>query len=98
MASPRRTSRTRSVAVAALVLWTTPTWAQQNVPLEIGPAAEADLQFRLGVSEFASRDFMGALEHLLMSNRLSPNKNVVYNIARCYEQLGEPELAYQASR
>jgi outer membrane receptor protein involved in Fe transport len=50
-------------------------------------ADEADLHFRLGTEAYAARDFRGALEHFLMSNRLVPNRNVVFNIARTYEQL-----------
>lgn len=97
MTPAQNVRRTGSAVVAVLVLSVTPAaWAQQNVPLGIGAAEEADLQFELGVNDFAKRDFQAALEHLLMSNRLSPNKNVVYNIARCYEQLGELERAYQA--
>ncbi len=50
-------------------------------------ADEADLHFRLGTEAYAARDFRGALEHFLMSNRLVANRNVVFNIARTYEQL-----------
>ena len=50
-------------------------------------ADEADLHFRLGTEAYGARDFRGALEHFLMSNRLVPNRNVVFNIARTYEQL-----------
>ena len=44
-------------------------------------AEEADLHFELGVKAYSRRDYSTALEHLLRSNRLAPNKNVVYNIA-----------------
>ncbi|MEW9503674.1 hypothetical protein, partial [Jeotgalibacillus marinus] len=36
-----------------------------------------------------------ALEHFLASNRLSANRNVQYNIARAYEQLGRFPEAYR---
>ena len=50
---------------------------------------EADVQFGLGVRALQDGDYDVALAHLLASNRLSPNKNVIFNIARCYEQLGQ---------
>jgi outer membrane receptor for ferrienterochelin and colicin len=50
-------------------------------------ADEADLQFQLGADRYKEGDFRGALEHFLASNRLVPNRNVSFNIARSYEQL-----------
>ena len=50
-------------------------------------ADEADLHFRIGTEAYSARDFRGALEHFLLSNRLVPNRNVIFNIARTYEQL-----------
>lgn len=58
-------------------------------------ADEADLQFQLGNDSYEKRDFKGALEHYLASNRLVPNRNVLYNIARTYEQLGQAPEAYR---
>jgi outer membrane receptor protein involved in Fe transport len=58
-------------------------------------ADEADLQFQLGADRYEKGDFMGALEHFLASNRLVPNKNVVFNIARTYEQLKRAPDAYR---
>ena len=50
-------------------------------------ADEADLQFQLGNDRYDAGDIKSALEHFLASNRLAPNKNVLFDIARCYEQL-----------
>jgi outer membrane cobalamin receptor len=50
-------------------------------------ADEADTQFNLGASEYQNNNFELALSHFLASNRLARNKNVLFNIARCYEQL-----------
>jgi outer membrane receptor protein involved in Fe transport len=58
-------------------------------------ADEADFQFRLAAKRYEAGDFTGALEHFLASNRLVPNKNVVFNIARTYEQLKQPADAYR---
>ncbi len=59
-------------------------------------ADEADLQFELGAARYKANDFLGALEHFLASNRLAPNRNVVFNIARCYEQLARFPDAFRA--
>lgn len=62
--------------------WLTPTTASAD-----GNADEADLHFVIGAELYAKDDFRGALEHFLLSNRLVPNKNVIYNIARTFEKL-----------
>src|SRR4051812_38541058 len=52
-----------------------------------GLADEAELQFQIGAERYQAGDFTGALEHFLASNQLVPNRNVVFNIARTYEQM-----------
>ena len=52
-----------------------------------GSADEADLHFDLGLADFAKGDHSGALVHFFHSNRLAPNRNVLYNIARTYEAM-----------
>lgn len=61
--------------------------AQPATP-DLNLAGEADLHFEQGVDAYRKGDFRRALEHLLLSNRLVRNRNVVFNIARTYEQLG----------
>lgn len=58
-------------------------------------AAEAELLFQVGVDEYQSANFDAALRHLLHSQRLSPNRNTAFNIARCYEQLDQLNLAWR---
>jgi outer membrane receptor protein involved in Fe transport len=58
-------------------------------------ADEADFHFRLAAKRYEVGDYDGALEHFLASNRLVPNKNVLFNIARTYEQLKQPADAYR---
>jgi outer membrane receptor protein involved in Fe transport len=58
-------------------------------------ADEADVQFNIGADRYEAHDYVGALEHFLASNRLVPNKNVVFNIARTYEQLRKASEAYR---
>src|SRR5262245_15143206 len=60
-----------------------------------GVADEADLQFTMGAESYTKGEFTGALEHFLASNRLVPNRNVMFNIARAYEQLGRFPDAYR---
>jgi outer membrane receptor protein involved in Fe transport len=52
-----------------------------------GVADEAELHFQLGADAYARNDYRGALEHFFLSNRLVPNRNVVFNIARTFEQM-----------
>jgi outer membrane receptor for ferrienterochelin and colicin len=58
-------------------------------------ADEADLQFQLGADRYKEGDYRGALEHFLASNRLVPNRNVSFNIARSYEHLGSYPEAFR---
>lgn len=59
-------------------------------------ADEAELQFQLGAERYKVGDYLGALEHFLASNRLSPNPNVLFNVARCYEHLARFPDAFRA--
>jgi outer membrane receptor protein involved in Fe transport len=58
-------------------------------------ADEAELQFEAGAARYRAHDFPGALERFLASNRLVANRNVMFNIARTYEQLKQSTHAYQ---
>lgn len=86
----------RAVRHAALVLFLGSTIAgvvpdaaraQRQAGPNLDLATEAQLHFDLGVEAYRRGAYPEALEHLLLSNRLVPNKNVVFNIARCFEQL-----------
>ncbi|UJR87057.1 TonB-dependent receptor domain-containing protein [Sandaracinus amylolyticus] len=61
--------------------------AQASEETQIDLATEADVRFELGVDAQRRGDCRGALQHYLASQRLVPNKNVVFNIARCFEEL-----------
>jgi outer membrane receptor for ferrienterochelin and colicin len=78
----------RLLTAVALVAATAPARADNL-------ADEAELQFELGADRYKASDFRGALEHFLASNRLVPNRNVVFNIARTYEQLKQSADAYR---
>src|SRR5207302_5271635 len=58
-------------------------------------ADEAEIEFQLGAERYQAGDYLVALEHFLVSNRLAPNHNVVFNIARCYERLEKFPDAYK---
>ena len=58
-------------------------------------ADQAELEFSLGADAYQRADYKLALEHFLISNRLVPNKNVLFNIARSYEQLKTYPAAFR---
>ena len=58
-------------------------------------ADEADLKFRIGAEAYQRGEFKAALEEFLASNRLVPNRNVTYNVARCYDELKQYPEAYR---
>jgi outer membrane receptor for ferrienterochelin and colicins len=60
-----------------------------------GNADEADLAFSLGNEAYARGDFKEALRSYFLSYRLVPNRNVLFNIARCYEALERFDQAYR---
>src|SRR4051812_15323955 len=81
-------SRHLGVVCGLVCALSAPAWAD-------GVADEADLQFTIGADAYTKGDFTGALEHFLASNRLVANRNVMFNIARAYEQLGRYADAYR---
>lgn len=68
-------------------------WAQAP---DVDVAEEADFLFERAIVDYQAGRYADALEHLLASNRLAPNRNVVFNLARTWEKLGEPSQAYRA--
>lgn len=70
---------------------TTAAFAQDQT----GTADEAEVSFRLGNQAYVAKDYRVALGHYFASNRLAPNRNVIFNIARCYESLGELDEAHR---
>jgi hypothetical protein len=69
--------------------------AAEPPPPTVDVAEEADLLFRRGVAAYRDRRIEDALIDLLASNRLVPNRNAMFNAARCYEQLGNPAAAWK---
>lgn len=58
-------------------------------------ADEADVAFNLGNEAYAKRDYDRALSFYFLSHRLVPNRNVLFNIAKCYEALDRVDEAYR---
>ncbi len=82
-----------AAAVCALLslnapVLTSAAWADNT-------ADEADLRFSRGIAAYKARHFEEALAEFFLSNRLVRNNNVILNIARCYEQLGQGDEAYR---
>ncbi len=71
----------RIALLLAALLTTAPELRADDV------ADQAELEFSLGAEAYQHTDYRAALEHFLTSNRLVPNKNVLFDIARSYEQL-----------
>lgn len=78
----------RPFVLAVAVLFAAPAFADNT-------ADEADVAFELGNRAFAKRDYDGALASYFLSYRLVPNRNVLFNIARCYEAIDRWDEAYR---
>ena len=58
-------------------------------------ADEADFRFNRAASFFKQGRLEEALSEFLSSNRLVRNRNVIFNIARCFEALKQPNEAHR---
>ena len=58
-------------------------------------ADEAEFRFRQGAALYVHRKYEAALTEFFASNRLVHNKNVRFNIARCFENLGKVNEAFR---
>ena len=89
----KKLTRLFAVLTFTLSLLVSMSWAPRAFADNL--ADEAELQFKLGAESYQKGDFTGALEHFLASNRLVPNRNVIFNIARTYEELKAAPDAYR---
>lgn len=60
-----------------------------------GVADEAEADFRMAVARFQAQDYEGALAWFMASNRLAPNPNVQFNIARTFDALARLPEAHR---
>ncbi len=86
-----RLPRPFALVLAASCLLAAPSAADNT-------ADEADLRFNRGVSFYRAQRYEDALAEFFHSNRLVRNRNVIHNIARCYERLRRHEEAYRYYR
>ncbi|RKH10860.1 TonB-dependent receptor [Corallococcus sp. CA047B] len=76
-------------------------WLLSLLLLTTGPALadntadEADIAFELGNDAYSRGSYTEALRSYFTSYRLVPNRNVLFNIARCFEALGKFNEAYR---
>jgi outer membrane receptor protein involved in Fe transport len=87
-----RLKRRRSFALSLLTAW---LLASSGDARADDVADEADILFNLGAEQYERGDYRGALSQFLVSNRLAQNRNVLFNIALCYERLGRAPEAYR---
>ncbi|GAB4202503.1 MAG: hypothetical protein OHK0013_15850 [Sandaracinaceae bacterium] len=81
-----------TLVLASLLSWSA---APLSTARADGTADEADLHFLRGNEAYRTGAYLDALEHFLASNRLAPNRNVVFNIARTYQRLERFPEAYR---
>ncbi len=79
--------------VMATLLSTAPS--PSHAEPRTGTADEAEMAFQLGAQAYLAGKTRDALAHFFVSQRLAPNRKVVFNIALCFEQLGEAVAAYR---
>lgn len=85
----------RAVTAGLVVALATATVLAPRTARANDLADEAELLFQLGREAFEAEDYRLALERFLACNRLVPNRNVTFNVARSYEQLGRYPEAYR---
>ncbi|WP_246357074.1 TonB-dependent receptor domain-containing protein [Pyxidicoccus fallax] len=76
------------LALTLLLLSTSPVLADNN-------ADEAEIAFELGNDAYSRGEYAEALRSYFTSYRLVPNRNVLFNIARCFEALNKFNEAYR---
>ncbi|MEO0600928.1 MAG: hypothetical protein AAF211_05800, partial [Myxococcota bacterium] len=74
--------------LCALFAMLQPAWAGNT-------ADEAEVNFQIARKAYAAGSFETALFHFMVSNRLSENRNVMFNIGLTYEQLRRYPEAYR---
>lgn len=83
-AAPR--SLAGAVGVALLLL---------TQPARADDAAEAQLHFQLGATQYQRREYAEALTHFLHAHRLAPTSNTVFNVAQTYFALRREAEAFR---
>jgi outer membrane receptor protein involved in Fe transport len=91
----------RTVLFASAILLLYPAFAlaaESSTPTPAGASGQADeaeFYFLRGNRAYQEKRFEDALSAYYLSNRLVPNRNVQFNIARCLDRLGRYDEAYR---
>jgi len=83
--------RAAAIAVCALVACLS---AGRAAVARADDASESTLHWELGRSLYGQGRYTEALDHFLASNRLAPNRHVVFDAAQTYRLLDRPREAY----
>lgn len=79
----------------ALSLLLAPSLLAPTLALAGGTSDEAEVNFVLGAAAFERGELQEALAYFLASNRLAPNANVMFNVARTFEEQGQFAEAFR---
>lgn len=90
--------RTALLALLAVYLYSSYASARDSgaSPMASGQADEAEFYFLRGNRAYQEKRFEDSLSAYYLSNRLVPNRNVQFNIARCLDRLGRYDESYRA--
>ncbi|MBU8895833.1 TonB-dependent receptor [Corallococcus sp. M34] len=95
-AERRGKNGSRPMSSSRLAPWLLFVFLTASVPaLADNTADEADIAFELGNEAYSRGNYTEALRSYFNSYRLVPNRNVLFNIARCFEALGKFNEAYR---
>jgi hypothetical protein len=59
------------------------------------PAVSANTLTEEGIAAYGTRDYRHAVEKFLRAHAMEPDPNLLFNIARCYQALGDREAAME---
>ena len=83
--------------VVCVVSWSSVAWAGPATADPLAPDREAEL-IRLneeGAAHFESGEYRQAVERFIQALAIDDDPNLFFNIANCYERLGDPEAAME---
>lgn len=92
----RRKMWTRCMLTAIVVgLSSGAAWAETTTLSDADKSAEVNVLNEEGAALYAQRDYRRAVERFLRAYAVDPDPNLLFNIARCYEKLGDTEAAIE---
>lgn len=84
----------RAASIAAVCALAAFLCAGRAAVARADDASESNLHWELGRSLYGQARYTEALDHFLASNRLAPNRHVVFDAAQTYRLLDRPREAY----